>query len=136
IRLHRRADDAVFAEVVEDPVAGVAVPGFVDRLLDHLGASSVRVPALPGLVGDRLAHCLVNEAATVVEEGTATADDVDVALRLAMNHPRGPFETLRAAGAGTVYEALRSMADAFGDPRYRPAQLLRRQAIGEARAAR
>ena len=136
IRLHRRADDAVFAEVVEDPVAGVAVPGFVDRLLDHLGAASGRVPALPGLVGDRLAHCLVNEAATVVEEGTATADDVDVALRLAMNHPRGPFETLRAAGAGTVYEALRSMADAFGDPRYRPAQLLRRQAIGEARAAR
>ncbi|MEU8313261.1 3-hydroxyacyl-CoA dehydrogenase NAD-binding domain-containing protein [Micromonospora sp. NPDC048887] len=136
IRLHRRADDAVFAEVVEDPVAGVAVPGFVDRLLDHLGAPSVRVPALPGLVGDRLAHCLVNEAATVVEEGTATADDVDVALRLAMNHPRGPFETLRSTGAGTVYEALRSMADAFGDPRYRPAQLLRRQAIGEARAAR
>lgn len=136
IRLHRRADDAVFAEVVEDPVAGIAVPGFVDRLLDHLGAPSVRVPALPGLVGDRLAHCLVNEAATVVEEGTATADDVDVALRLAMNHPRGPFETLRSAGAVTVYEALRSMADAFGDPRYRPAQLLRRQAIGEARAAR
>ncbi|MEU8337357.1 3-hydroxyacyl-CoA dehydrogenase NAD-binding domain-containing protein [Micromonospora tulbaghiae] len=136
IRLHRRADDAVFAEVVEDPVAGIAVPGFVDRLLDHLDAPSVRVPALPGLVGDRLAHCLVNEAATVVEEGTATADDVDVALRLAMNHPRGPFETLRSAGAATVYEALRSMADAFGDPRYRPAQLLRRQAIGEARAAR
>ncbi|MGY4911162.1 3-hydroxyacyl-CoA dehydrogenase NAD-binding domain-containing protein [Micromonospora aurantiaca (nom. illeg.)] len=136
IRLHRRADDAVFAEVVEDPVAGIAVPGFVDRLLDHLGAPSVRVPALPGLVGDRLAHCLVNEAATVVEEGTATAGDVDVALRLAMNHPRGPFETLRSAGAATVYEALRSMADAFGDPRYRPAQLLRRQAIGEARAVR
>ncbi|WP_435149806.1 3-hydroxyacyl-CoA dehydrogenase NAD-binding domain-containing protein [Micromonospora aurantiaca (nom. illeg.)] len=136
IRLHRRADDAVFAEVVEDPVAGIAVPGFVDRLLDHLGAPSVRVPALPGLVGDRLAYCLVNEAATVVEEGTATAEDVDVALRLAMNHPRGPFETLRSTGVGTVYEALRSMADAFGDPRYRPAQLLRRQAIGEARAAR
>ncbi|MFI7306678.1 3-hydroxyacyl-CoA dehydrogenase NAD-binding domain-containing protein [Micromonospora aurantiaca] len=136
IRLHRRADDAVFAEVVEDPVAGIAVPGFVDRLLDHLGAPSVRVPALPGLVGDRLAHCLVNEAATVVEEGTATAGDVDVALRLAMNHPRGPFETLRSAGAATVYEALRSMADAFGDPRYRPAQLLRRRAIGEARAVR
>ncbi|MBO4138616.1 NADPH nitroreductase [Micromonospora tulbaghiae] len=136
IRLHRRADDAVFAEVVEDPVAGIAVPGFVDRLLDHLGAPSVRVPALPGLVGDRLAYCLVNEAAAVVEEGTATADDVDAALRLAMNHPRGPFETLRSAGAATVYEALRSMADAFGDPRYRPAQLLRRQAIGEARAAR
>ncbi|MFF5177801.1 3-hydroxyacyl-CoA dehydrogenase NAD-binding domain-containing protein [Micromonospora sp. NPDC000316] len=136
VRLHRRADGAAFAEVVEDTTAGIAVPGFVDELLDHLQAPSVRVPALPGLVVDRLAYCMVNEAVTVVEEGTATADDVDVALRLAMNHPRGPFETLGAAGAAAVHQALLSMTLAFGDPRYRPAQLLRRRALGEARASR
>jgi len=133
VRLHQQADGAAFAEVVEDETARVAVPGFVDQLLDHRQAPSVRVPALPGLVVDRLAYCMVNEAVTVVEEGTATAEDVDVALRLAMGHPRGPFESLRSAGASAVYQALLSLTEAFGDPRYRPAQLLRRQALGEAR---
>jgi 3-hydroxybutyryl-CoA dehydrogenase len=129
IRLH----GGVFAEVVEDEPAEVRVPDFVDAFLDGLGLASVRVLALPGLVVDRLAFCMVNEACTVVEEGTASTADVDVALRLAMNHPRGPFEILEAAGAGTVYDGLRSMSDAFGDPRYRPAQLLRRRALGQAR---
>jgi 3-hydroxybutyryl-CoA dehydrogenase len=134
IHLHKRPDGDLFAEVVDDPAANVEVPPIVDRLLDQLQAPSVRVLALPGLVVDRLAYCMANEASTVVEEGTASAQDVDVALRLAMNHPRGPFENLAAAGVDTVYAGLRSMTDAFGDPRYRPSQLLRRQALGLVRA--
>jgi len=56
-----------------------------------------------------------------------------VALRLAMNHPFGPFEYLARCGAANVYAGLRSMTDLIGDPRYRPAQLLRRQAAAEER---
>ncbi|WIX77311.1 3-hydroxyacyl-CoA dehydrogenase NAD-binding domain-containing protein [Amycolatopsis carbonis] len=130
LRLHRAPAGDLFAEIVRDDVAKVAPTPAATAVVDAVGATSVEVPALPGLVVDRLAYCMVNEAAGLVEEGTASAGDVDVALTLGMNHPRGPFETLQLAGAPAVYEALRSMADLTGDPRYRPAQLLRRQAAG------
>jgi 3-hydroxybutyryl-CoA dehydrogenase len=91
------------------------------------------VLALPGLVVDRLAHTMANEALTLVEEGTATAEDVDLALRLGMNHPVGPLEYLHRTGPAEVLAGLRGMLTHFGDPRYRPAQLLVRQAAGAAR---
>jgi 3-hydroxybutyryl-CoA dehydrogenase len=126
IRLHRNG----FAEVVADEVAGIE-PAY--DAADALGAMSVPVLALPGLVVDRLAHTMVNEAVTVIEEGTAAAGDVDLALRLGMNHPVGPLEYLEHAGAAEVLTGLRGLLDCFGDPRYRPAQLLVRQAAGSRR---
>lgn len=126
LRLHANRDD-VFAEVVDDDEADIHPGEGVATVLDALGASSVRVPALPGLVADRLATCLANEAFAVVEEGTAGPGDVNTALRLAMNHPQGPFEYVDRVGVTEVYETLSSMLNAFGDPRYRPAQLLRRR---------
>ncbi len=132
LRLHTWREEP-FAEVVDDPEAGLAAPAWVDEVLDALGAASVRVLALPGLVADRLAACLANEAYTVVEERTAVREDVDVALRLAMNHPQGPLEYVDRVGVRTVHAGLRSMLDAFGDPRYRPAQLLRRHAAAAER---
>ncbi|NKQ51662.1 NADPH nitroreductase [Amycolatopsis sp. K13G38] len=119
-----------FAEVVDDPVAGIE-PAY--DAADALGVASVPVLALPGLVADRLMHSLVNEAVTVVEEGTATAEDVNLALRLGMNHPVGPLEYLDETGAVEVLTGLRGMLDGFGDPRYRPAQLLVRRAAGSRR---
>ncbi len=134
VRLHSTPSGRFFAEVVVDDVARVTPTEAVSTVLDRLGAPSVRVLALPGLVADRLAQSMANEAVTVVEEGTAEPGDVDVALRLAMNHPLGPFEYLDRAGAATVLSGLRSMAELTGDPRYRPAQLLRRRAVGESRS--
>lgn len=126
VRLHAWRDE-VFAEVVDDVTAGVRVTDAVQTVLDAVGASSVRVLALPGLVADRLAQCLANEAYAVVEEGTARPDDVNTALRLAMNHPVGPLEYVDRVGVATVYTGLRSMLAELGDPRYRPTQLMRRQ---------
>ena len=126
VRLHAWRDD-VFAEVVDDDIAGISPSSDIDTLLAALQAPSVRVLALPGLVADRLANCLANEAFAVVEEGTAKADDVNIALRLAMNHPVGPLEYVDRVGVATVYAGLRSLLAEFGDPRYRPTQLMRRQ---------
>jgi 3-hydroxybutyryl-CoA dehydrogenase len=135
IRLHggtataaTAATAAPFAEVVEDLEAGIGPEPGVDALLGAIGASGVAVPALPGLVADRLQYTLINEAVTVVEEGTAAAADVDLALVLGMNHPAGPFSALGARGEETVLAGLRALQDGFGDPRYRPAPLLVRRA--------
>jgi 3-hydroxybutyryl-CoA dehydrogenase len=128
-RLHA-LQETPFAEVVADDEAGIVAEPFVEDVLSAVGASSVEVLALPGLVGDRLQHTVVNEAVSVVEEGTADEHAVDLALKLGMNHPVGPFEYLGRAGQGTVLESLRGMQEASGDPRYRPAPLLVRRAAG------
>jgi 3-hydroxybutyryl-CoA dehydrogenase len=133
LRLHA-LQQVPFAEVVEDAEAAIAPEPFVEEILGTVGAASVEVPALPGLVGDRLMHTLVNEAVTVVEEGTASPEDVDLALRLGMNHPIGPLEYLARVGDGAVLAGLRGMLDGFGDPRYRPAPLLVRRAAGGLRS--
>ncbi|MEU8639418.1 3-hydroxyacyl-CoA dehydrogenase NAD-binding domain-containing protein [Amycolatopsis sp. NPDC048633] len=129
VRLHQ-GREGTFAEVVADDVAGIE-PAY--DVVDALGAVSVPVLALPGLVVDRLMWTMVNEALTLVEEDIATAEDVDLALRLGMNHPTGPLERLAEVGPAEVLTGLRGLLDRFGDPRYRPAQLLVRQAAGAAR---
>jgi 3-hydroxybutyryl-CoA dehydrogenase len=133
VRLHHRAG-APFAEVVDDPEAGILASAAVDAVLAATGADSVAVLASPGLVADRLAACLVNEAVGLVEEGIAERAAIDVALRLGMNHPIGPLELLDELGALVVRATLRSLQEGFGDPRYRPALLLARWAAREGRA--
>jgi 3-hydroxybutyryl-CoA dehydrogenase len=132
IRLHVEGE-APFAEVVVDDEAGIVAVPATSGLLDAIGAPSVEVLALPGLVADRLQYTLTNEAIGVVEEGTADEVAVDLALKLGMNHPRGPLEVLAARGEATVLGGLRGMQESFGDPRYRPAPLLVRRAAGKLR---
>lgn len=130
VRVHARGGERPFVEVVEDAVSGVVATDAVATLLKRLGAASASVIALPGLVADRLAHCIINEAMVLVEEGIATPDDIDIALKLAMNHERGPFEMLADIGSDRVYGGLTSMSAVTGDPRYRASQHLRRMAVG------
>jgi 3-hydroxybutyryl-CoA dehydrogenase len=76
----------------------------------------------------RIVATLVNEAAFAVEEGVAAPDDIDTAMRLGLNHPRGPFEWLKRIGADRILATLRSLSEALGPARYRPASLLQDRA--------
>jgi 3-hydroxybutyryl-CoA dehydrogenase len=82
----------------------------------------------PGLVLGRIVFQLVNEACFAVGEGVGTAQDLDTALRLGFNHPRGPFEWLEQIGPARVLAALDSLRDELGEERYRAAPHLRRLA--------
>lgn len=128
-------DSSVFVEVVDDELAAVPITTGTHALLEAVGADWVRVPALPGLIAERLQHILVNEAVTLVEEGVAEESDVDLALKLGMNHSRGAFEYLADTGASTVVASLVSMQEGFGDTRYRPVARLLRLGAGESRPA-
>jgi 3-hydroxybutyryl-CoA dehydrogenase len=79
----------------------------------------------PGLVLGRILCQLVNEAHFVVEEGVASADDVDTAMRLGFNWPRGPFEWAEAIGRDRVAAVLDALRADLGEERYRAAPLLR-----------
>jgi len=82
----------------------------------------------PGLVLLRIMAQLASVAADAVLKGVATAADVDTAMRLGTNYPVGPLEWADAVGPARVVRVLDNIADYYGEPRYRPAPLLRRAA--------
>jgi 3-hydroxybutyryl-CoA dehydrogenase len=79
----------------------------------------------PGLVLGRIVSQLVNEACFAVGEGIGAPQDVDTALRLGFNHPRGPFEWARQIGPPRVLATLDALRGELGQDRYRAAPLLR-----------
>jgi 3-hydroxybutyryl-CoA dehydrogenase len=82
----------------------------------------------PGLVLGRIVCQLVNEACFAVGEGVGRPEDLDTALRLGFNHPRGPFEWLAEIGPQRILTVLESLRTELGEERYRAAPYLRRLA--------
>jgi 3-hydroxybutyryl-CoA dehydrogenase len=80
----------------------------------------------PGLVLGRIVCQLVNEAAFALQKGIGSAQDIDTALRLGFNFPRGPLEWGDAIGLDHVLSVLDALRDELGEERYRAAPLLRR----------
>ena len=84
-------------------------------------------PADAAEIALRIEAALVNEAAWLLAEGGVTADDIDTAMRLGLNFPRGPFEVLAGYGREKVREvlvALEAKAPSHLKGRYIPAPLL------------
>ncbi len=94
--------------------------------LAALGLPLLRVGDTPGGVFPRLLAALVNEAAFAVSEGVATPHDVDLGMRLGLNHPHGPFAWAERVGLRAVAGVLEGLREYYGDERYRLAPVLRR----------
>jgi 3-hydroxybutyryl-CoA dehydrogenase len=80
----------------------------------------------PGLVLGRIVCQLVNEAAFALQKGAGTAEDIDTAMRLGLNYPRGPLEWGDSIGLDRVLAVLDALRGELGEERYRAAALLRR----------
>jgi 3-hydroxybutyryl-CoA dehydrogenase len=76
----------------------------------------------------RVISCVVNEAFLALSEGVATAEDIDRAMKLGANYPKGPFEWAEEIGAQRILETLDSLRASQGDA-YLAAPLLRQQAL-------
>ena len=77
----------------------------------------------------RVISCIVNEAFLALSEGVATAEDIDRAMKLGANYPKGPFEWVEEIGARSIVETLDSLRAANGDA-YLAAPALRERATG------
>ena len=85
--------------------------------------------AVRGAVLERLVCALVNEACFAAQEKVAPAEDIDRAMKLALNHPRGPFEWARELGPDRVLATLDALGAELGRERYSPSPLLERWAV-------
>ncbi len=82
-----------------------------------------------GLVTPRVICMIINEAYYTVEEGTATREDIDLAMKLGTNYPYGPFEWAQKIGIKNVYDVLNAVLSDTKDERYKICPLLRKEAL-------
>lgn len=82
-----------------------------------------------GLVTPRVLCMIINEAFYTVEEGTATREDIDLAMKLGTNYPYGPFEWCERIGLPNVYQLLQALYDDTKDQRYKISPLMKKEFI-------
>mgnify|MGYP000754726269 FL=1 len=88
-----------------------------------LGKTSILVSESPGLTTSRMSAMAGNEAMYMLMEGTASAEDIDTALRMGFNHPMGPLELGDLTGWDTRLSVLRYLHQTLGD-KFRPCPLI------------
>jgi len=88
-----------------------------------MGKEVVVIKESPGFITSRINAMIGNEAFFMLQEGIATAEDIDKALKLGLNHPMGPFELVDLVGLDTRLHILEYLHHRLGE-KYRPAPLL------------
>jgi 3-hydroxybutyryl-CoA dehydrogenase len=89
----------------------------------RMGKEVVVVKEAPGFITSRINAMIGNEAFYMLQEGVATAEDIDKALKLGLNHPMGPFELVDLVGLDTRLHILEYLHKALGE-KFRPCPLL------------
>ena len=88
-----------------------------------MGKECVTVRESPGFVTSRINAMIGNEAFYMLQEGVASAADIDKALKLGLNHPMGPFELVDLVGLDTRLSILRFLHRTLGE-KFRPCPLI------------
>ncbi len=89
----------------------------------RMGKEVVVIRESPGFITSRINAMIGNEAFYMLQEGIASAADIDKALKLGLNHPMGPFELVDLVGLDTRLSILEYLHKSLGE-KYRPAPLL------------
>ena len=90
------------------------------------GKIPVVVKDVPGFIVNRVLIPMINEAIFALEEGVASAEDIDLAMTAGANHPVGPLTLADRIGLDTVLAISEVLYQDLGNPKFRPCSLLRR----------
>jgi 3-hydroxybutyryl-CoA dehydrogenase len=95
----------------------------MQRIAAAMGKETVLIRESPGFITSRINAMIGNEAFYMLQEGVASARDIDKALKLGLNHPMGPFELVDLVGLDTRLSILQYLHRTLGE-KFRPCPLL------------
>lgn len=113
------------AEVVQGEKTSQTTLDIALALLDAMGKEAIVVNDAPGFVSNRVLMLMINEAIHVVQDGVASAADVDRLFKGCFGHKMGPLETADLIGLDTILNSLAVLHDCFGAAKYEPCSLLK-----------
>ncbi len=111
-------------ELVRGPETSEATLSSLRAVGARMGKETVTVSESPGFVTSRINALIGNEAFRMLENGVASAEDIDKALRLGLNHPMGPFEMADLVGLDVRLSILEFLHAQLGET-YRPTALMK-----------
>ncbi|WP_057770684.1 3-hydroxyacyl-CoA dehydrogenase [Cytobacillus dafuensis] len=100
----------------------------IKLVAQKMGKETVVINEFPGFVTSRISALVGNEAFYMLQEGVATPEEIDKAIKLGLNYPMGPFELGDLVGLDTRLNNLKYLHSKLGE-KYRPAPLLEQYVI-------
>jgi 3-hydroxybutyryl-CoA dehydrogenase len=111
-------------ELIRGLQTGDATLAQAEAFVKAIGKTPITVKNSPGFVVNRILCPMINEAIFTLQEGLASAQQIDDGMRLGCNHPIGPLALADLVGLDTLLAVMHVFYDGFNDPKYRPAPLL------------
>jgi len=116
-------------EVVKAITTSDATMETLRAFVTRLGHTPVVCKDTPGFIVNRLMIPIMLEAVRALEQGVATVEDIDKAVKLGLRHPMGPFELIDYTGLDINLHVANTFFDEFRDPAWAPPPLLKRMVL-------
>jgi 3-hydroxybutyryl-CoA dehydrogenase len=119
------AEPSDLVEVVRQPNSSEAAVAAAKEIFEAAGLKVAVCSDVDGRIIDRLVRPYYNAALRRLDEGLATAADLDTTLKLGLGYPEGPISLLERTGLEHHYDVTQALYEALGDPAYAPARRAR-----------
>jgi 3-hydroxybutyryl-CoA dehydrogenase len=126
MHFHNPAPVMQLLELVKTIMTSEEVIETVKKWGATLGKTVVVAPDVGGFIVTRLFTPFLLGAIHMLEAGIATRDEIDISMKMAVNHPMGPLEVVDFIGLDTELSIAESLYEETKDPKYAPPMLLRR----------
>lgn len=113
-------------EVIKGQATSEETFQVIKALAQKVGKIPIAVNEAPGFAVNRILVPMINEAIFVLQEGVASAEDIDKGMMLGANHPIGPLALADLVGLDTLLSVQETLYQELGDSKYRPCPLLRK----------
>ena len=120
------ADRMKLVEVISGENTPVETKEAIIECSKSLGKTPEEVAEGPGFVVNRILIPMINEACFIYQEGLASVEDIDTAMKLGANHPMGPLALGDLIGLDIVLDVMEVLYTETGDSKYRPCTLLKK----------